>query len=233
MRSGASAPLALDGAGHGMQAFARRQVGRLAGAALLAAVVFAVASLATWNVADPSFSHATANPVTNAMGYPGAVFSDLAMQFFGLSAVAGLVPAVVWALLNGDLTARVAAKAALEDAGYGADREFNRAMTSVILGVTGTLELVVPLGARLGHPYWRKALQESGLEPALVEEVMTRISADYVPWQENSFPGLLRKAVAGAVHQPPDLPSPPVARSFPGFCRPKISRPRNAAAGRG
>ena len=104
MRSGASAPLALDGAGHGMQAFARRQVGRLAGAALLAAVVFAVASLATWNVADPSFSHATANPVTNAMGYPGAVFSDLAMQFFGLSAVAGLVPAVVWALLL--LTAR-------------------------------------------------------------------------------------------------------------------------------
>jgi len=99
MRSGASAPLALAGTGHGIQAFARRQVGRLVGAGLLASVAFAVASLATWNVADPSFSHATANPVTNAMGYPGAVFSDLAMQFFGLSAVAGLVPAVIWALL--------------------------------------------------------------------------------------------------------------------------------------
>ncbi|CAM5480427.1 S-DNA-T family DNA segregation ATPase FtsK/SpoIIIE [Aquamicrobium terrae] len=99
MRSGASAPLALVGTGQGIQAFARRQVGRLAGAALFASVVFAVASLATWNVADPSFSHATANPVTNAMGYPGAVFSDLAMQFFGLSAVAALVPAVVWAFL--------------------------------------------------------------------------------------------------------------------------------------
>jgi len=100
MRSGASAQIALTGTmGHGIQAFARRQVGRLAGAALFGAVAFGVAGLATWNVADPSFSHATDNLVTNAMGYPGAVFSDLAMQFFGLSAVAALVPAVIWGFL--------------------------------------------------------------------------------------------------------------------------------------
>jgi S-DNA-T family DNA segregation ATPase FtsK/SpoIIIE len=100
MRSGASAQLALtDTMGHGIRAFARRQVGRLAGVALAGAVAFGVASLATWNVADPSFSHATDNPVTNAMGYPGAVFSDIAIQFFGLSAVAALVPAVIWGFL--------------------------------------------------------------------------------------------------------------------------------------
>ncbi len=99
MRSGASAPLALTDTGHGVRAFARRQVGRLVGAGLFALVAFGVAALATWNVADPSFSHATANTVTNAMGYPGAVFSDLAMQFFGLAAVAALVPAVIWGFL--------------------------------------------------------------------------------------------------------------------------------------
>ncbi|UCI08363.1 FtsK/SpoIIIE family DNA translocase [Mesorhizobium sp. B1-1-8] len=99
MRSGASAPLALTDTGHGIHAFARRQVGRLVGAGLLLLVVFGVASLATWNVADPSFSHATANIVTNAMGYAGAVFSDLAMQFFGLAAVAALVPALIWGFL--------------------------------------------------------------------------------------------------------------------------------------
>jgi S-DNA-T family DNA segregation ATPase FtsK/SpoIIIE len=99
MRSGASAPLALADTGHGIRAFARRQVGRLVGAGLFALVAFGVASLATWNVADPSFSHATGNIVTNAMGYVGAVFSDLAMQFFGLAAVAALVPAVVWGFL--------------------------------------------------------------------------------------------------------------------------------------
>jgi S-DNA-T family DNA segregation ATPase FtsK/SpoIIIE len=99
MRSGASAPLALADTGHGIQAFARRQVGRLVGAGLFALVAFGVASLGTWNVADPSFSHATGNIVTNAMGYAGAVFSDLAMQFFGLAAVAALVPAVIWGFL--------------------------------------------------------------------------------------------------------------------------------------
>ena len=94
MRSGVSAPLAL--ADTGLQAFARRQAGRAAGAALVAVVAFALAALGTWNVADPSFSHATDNAVTNAMGYAGAVFADLAMQFFELASVAALVPAVIW-----------------------------------------------------------------------------------------------------------------------------------------
>lgn len=96
MRSELSAPLSLTGQGRGLQAFARRQIWRATGLALFGFVGFALAALGTWNVADPSFSHATANPVTNAMGYPGAVFSDIAMQFYGLSSVAGLVPAVIW-----------------------------------------------------------------------------------------------------------------------------------------
>ena len=91
-----SAQFALDESDHGLQAFARRQIWRAVGIALLLTVAFCLASLGTWNVADPSFSHATANPVTNAMGYPGAVFSDLAMQFFGLASVATLMPAVIW-----------------------------------------------------------------------------------------------------------------------------------------
>ena len=94
-----SAQFALDESDHGLQAFARRQIWRAVGAGLFLTVAFCLASLGTWNVADPSFSHATANPVTNAMGYSGAVFSDLAMQFFGLSSVAALVPAVIWAVL--------------------------------------------------------------------------------------------------------------------------------------
>ncbi|MDJ1464247.1 DNA translocase FtsK [Nitratireductor sp. GZWM139] len=99
MSSGSSAFLAMSENSYGLQAFLRRQAARIGGLALLAFVAFAVAALATWNVADPSFSHATANPVTNAMGYPGAVFSDLAMQFYGLAALVGLVPAVCWGAL--------------------------------------------------------------------------------------------------------------------------------------
>ena len=99
MRSGVSAQLTSGGTGLGLQGFLLRQASRLAGVGLLGGVVFALCSLGTWNVADPSFSHATGNTVTNAMGYTGAVFSDLAMQFYGLSSVALLVPAVIWGLL--------------------------------------------------------------------------------------------------------------------------------------
>jgi S-DNA-T family DNA segregation ATPase FtsK/SpoIIIE len=98
MRQGPTAAFALSGIGYGIQTFLRRQLMRAAGLALVAFCGFAVASLATWNVADPSFSHATSNPVTNALGYPGAVFADLAMQFFGLASVAGLLPAFAWGL---------------------------------------------------------------------------------------------------------------------------------------
>src|SRR5215475_11779898 len=97
MRSGLSAPMGLaDHDDHGLHAFLRRQAGRAAGLALFAGVGFTLAALATWNVADPSFSHATDNLVTNAAGYPGAVVADLLMQFYGLSSVAALVPAVIW-----------------------------------------------------------------------------------------------------------------------------------------
>ena len=96
MRSGLSTPLALTDHDRGLQAFALRQLWRGAGLALFALVAVCLAAVATWNVADPSFSYATDNPVTNAMGYPGAVVADLAMQFYGLSAVAALVPAVIW-----------------------------------------------------------------------------------------------------------------------------------------
>jgi len=97
MSSGTSAALAVYG-GFGMRLFLRRQAARGLGLVLLVLAAFCLAALATWNVADPSFSHATDNPVTNAMGYPGAVFSDIAMQFFGLASVVGLVPAVFWGL---------------------------------------------------------------------------------------------------------------------------------------
>ena len=99
MRTGLSAPLNMADAGYGLRGFARRQVARLLGFALLGIAVLGVGALATWNVADPSFSHATDNSVTNAIGYPGAVFADLATQFFGLAALAALVPLAIWGVL--------------------------------------------------------------------------------------------------------------------------------------
>ena len=117
----------------------------------------------------------------------------------------GIPPAVLEATDTAQLLGLVVAKAALEDAGYGAGTEFDRTRTSVILGVTGTLELVIPLGARLGHPKWRRAMREAGVPEQVAEAVIGRIADDYVAWQENSFPGLLGNVVAGRIANRLDL----------------------------
>ena len=75
----------------------------------------------------------------------------------------------------------------------------------MILGVTGTLELVIPLGARLGHPIWRRALEAAGVDQATTEDVVQRIAVSYVGWQENSFPGLLGNVAAGRIANRLDL----------------------------
>ncbi len=111
----------------------------------------------------------------------------------------GILPNALEAIDTSQLLGLLAVEQALQDAGYGAGKEYHRDRVSVILGVTGTLELVVPLGARLGYPRWKQALTEAGVDEETAADVMARISDSYVPWQENSFPGLLGNVVAGRI----------------------------------
>lgn len=76
-----------------------RQIGTFAGLGILALVVLAGIALATWNVADPSFSYANNNDVTNMLGFWGAAYADISMQFFGLAAVASLLAPFFWGIL--------------------------------------------------------------------------------------------------------------------------------------
>jgi S-DNA-T family DNA segregation ATPase FtsK/SpoIIIE len=78
-----------------MSGFLWRQAEALVGVLLMAGVMAAIASLGTWSVADPSFSHATGNTPANALGAGGAIFADLAMQFLGLAIVPALVPILI------------------------------------------------------------------------------------------------------------------------------------------
>jgi len=111
----------------------------------------------------------------------------------------GILPNAIEAIDTSQLLGLLAVEQALKDAGYATENEFDRERVSVILGITGTLELVVPLGARLGYPRWKEALADAGVEKELAEDVIKRISDSYVPWQENSFPGLLGNVVAGRI----------------------------------
>src|SRR6185437_11067118 len=79
----------------------RRRLSELAGLALITLAFLAAIALATWSVQDPSLSHATQAPIHNLLGFPGAIFSDLAMQLLGLAAIMLLVPEIQlgWRLL--------------------------------------------------------------------------------------------------------------------------------------
>jgi len=80
----------------------KRRLSELAGLALIALALLGSLALATWSVQDPSLSHATQKPIHNLLGFPGAIFSDLAMQLLGLSAILLLIPEALlgWRLIS-------------------------------------------------------------------------------------------------------------------------------------
>ncbi len=117
----------------------------------------------------------------------------------------GIAPSDLDSIDTSQLLSLVVARGALNDAGYSDNREFNRDTVSVILGLTGTIELVLPLGARLGHPLWRKAMLHAGISSEITEEVISTLGKAYVGWQENSFPGLLGNVAAGRIANRLDL----------------------------
>jgi DNA segregation ATPase FtsK/SpoIIIE, S-DNA-T family len=79
-----------------------RRFRELAGLGLIALAGVAAAALMTWSVQDPSLSHATARPIRNIVGYPGAIGADLLMQILGLGAIMLILPIAVrgWRMLT-------------------------------------------------------------------------------------------------------------------------------------
>jgi len=80
-----------------------RQLAALVGAGLLVVALAFGLALASWTSTDPSLNHATAAPVANWLGALGANVADIAMQTFGLGAIAfaTLVAAWGWRLASG------------------------------------------------------------------------------------------------------------------------------------
>jgi len=55
-------------------------------------------ALATWSAQDPSLNHATAGPVRNLLGAPGAIVADFVMQMIGFGAIAIVLPLIAQGL---------------------------------------------------------------------------------------------------------------------------------------
>ena len=118
----------------------------------------------------------------------------------------GIPPKNIEATDTAQLLSLEVVRMALADAGYPVGHSIlKEKRVNVILGVTGTQELVIPLGARLGHPFWKNALDAAGIAPDKKERILKHISDSYVSWQENSFPGLLGNVVAGRIANRLDL----------------------------
>jgi len=80
-----------------------RHLAALTGAGFLVVALGFGLSLASWTSTDPSFNNATATPVANWLGPMGANVADIAMQTFGLGAIAlaTVVAAWGWRLASG------------------------------------------------------------------------------------------------------------------------------------
>ncbi|GAA2513955.1 beta-ketoacyl synthase N-terminal-like domain-containing protein [Streptomyces gobitricini] len=110
----------------------------------------------------------------------------------------GLPPNTLPATDTTQLLSLVAAEQALIDATGGDLARMDRERVGVILG-TSSLELLFDMACRLQRPVWLKALRDGGIGEEQAGLLCERIAAQYVPWQEATFPGLLSNVVAGRI----------------------------------
>ncbi len=141
-----------------LRTLARRRLAELGAVLLAAAAVALLVAVASYHAADPSLDTATARPVANVGGLPGAIAADLLLQGFG---AAGLLPGLAllaWAWRIGShrglhaFPLRLAALlAALPVAG---------AVLAAVPGRDGQL-LTWPAGAGLGGAIGRLVGEEA------------------------------------------------------------------------
>ena len=121
----------------------------------------------------------------------------------------GLPPNILEVTDASQLLALMVAKDALIDAGYAPGSEGLTAdvkeKTGVILGVGGGQKLITPLTGRLQYPIWRRSLESIGLAEDKIEEALEKMRTAYIPWNENSFPGMLGNVISGRVANRFDL----------------------------
>ena len=73
---------------------------KLSGYVICFIIFLAILALVSWNVDDPSLTLANGKEGKNWLGYSGASFADLAMQFFGFASLGLLIPPMMWGLFK-------------------------------------------------------------------------------------------------------------------------------------
>lgn len=81
-----------------MQVGLKQGANKLIGLCLLACAGLAWTSLISWSISDPSLNRATSGSIQNLLGKPGAVFSDILFQSFGLASIIFILPVAILGL---------------------------------------------------------------------------------------------------------------------------------------
>ncbi|CAN7252414.1 SDR family oxidoreductase [Pseudoduganella sp. LjRoot289] len=117
----------------------------------------------------------------------------------------GVPPNNIGVTDTAQLLALIVAQQVLDDACQGQFASMKRDRVSVILGVASGTELLCSMASRMQRPVWLKGLRESGMPEDEAQAACDRIAANYAPWQEATFPGLLGNVVAGRIANRFDL----------------------------
>ncbi|MCP4691626.1 MAG: acyltransferase domain-containing protein, partial [Desulfobacterales bacterium] len=111
----------------------------------------------------------------------------------------GLPPNILEVTDVAQLLSLLVARDVLEDAGYGEASGLDREKVGIVLGVGGGQKLITPLTARLQYPVWQKVLRQSGVSEEDARIIIEKIKKAYIPWEENSFPGMLGNVISGRI----------------------------------
>ncbi|HEY9034311.1 MAG TPA: beta-ketoacyl synthase N-terminal-like domain-containing protein, partial [Pseudomonadales bacterium] len=117
----------------------------------------------------------------------------------------GLPPNILEVTDIAQLLALVVARDVIEDAGIGDGSGYDRDKVGVVLGVGGGLKQIVPLTSRLQYPVLEKVLTSCGVEEKDRAVIIDKFKKAYIPWEENSFPGMLGNVIAGRIANRFDL----------------------------
>jgi acyl transferase domain-containing protein/NADP-dependent 3-hydroxy acid dehydrogenase YdfG len=114
----------------------------------------------------------------------------------------GIPPKALSAIDTSQLLALMVAEQVIADCAV--DLPADRERVSVLLGAS-PLQLMLEVSSRLQRPVWLKALREHGLAQDEAQAACDAIAANFVPWQEETFPGLLTNVISGRIANRFDL----------------------------
>jgi polyketide-type polyunsaturated fatty acid synthase PfaA len=111
----------------------------------------------------------------------------------------GLPPNILELTDIAQLLSLVVARDVLNDAGIGDGSGYDRDKIGITLGVGGGQKQISPLTSRLQGPILEKVLKASGLDAEDTAMIIEKFKKAYIPWEENSFPGMLGNVISGRI----------------------------------